>query len=106
MEKQRPPAKKDYKSMVHLKRDREKDKMIKCEIHSTARYNNKLLKECAREGRQVCRDDLFGALIDFLKDGYKFPPKNEFGCAAEAKDFMKDELSNQCRARVEELLFD
>jgi len=76
-----------------------------CAIPSTARYNNNLLKECAREARQVCKGDLFGALIDFLKDGYECPAKDQFGSAAEAKEFMKEELSKQCRARVEDMLF-
>ena len=77
-----------------------------CALPSTTRYNNNLLKECASEAKQVCRGDLFGALIDFLKGGYECPAKDQFGSAADAKDFMKDELSKQCRARVEELLFD
>ena len=76
-----------------------------CAIPSELRYNNNLLKECAKEARNVCKDDLFGALIDFLKGGYECPAKDQFGSAADAKDFMKEELSKQCRDKVEELLF-
>jgi len=77
-----------------------------CALPSTARYNNNLLKECASEAKQVCRGDLFGALIDFLKGGYECPAKDQFGSAAEAREFMEKELSKKCNARVDKLLFD
>jgi len=77
-----------------------------CAIPSITRYNNDQLKECAREARQVCKGDLFGALIDFLKGGYECPAKDQFGSAAEAREFMEKELSKKCNARVDKLLFD
>jgi len=76
-----------------------------CELPVATRFNPQQLKQCAKEARKVCEEDLFGALIDFLKGGYDCPAKDQFGSAAEAKQFIADELSTQCKSGVEKLLF-